>query len=58
MYWTSYTAGTVSKVAKSGGDEIVVASDQTLPWYLAQDEVSVYWTNASYPDGSVMRLAK
>jgi hypothetical protein len=58
VYWTSYTADTVSRVAKSGGDEIVLASDQTEPWYLAQDEVSIYWTNAAFPDGSVMRLAK
>jgi hypothetical protein len=57
VYWTSYTAGTVSKVDKNGGSEIVLATGEVNPWYLAQDSTSIYWTNAIL-NGNVMRLAK
>jgi len=57
VYWTSYVAGTVSKVAKSGGSAVPLATGEVAPWYLAQDSVSIYWTN-SVNNGDVKRLAK
>ena len=61
VYWTSYTAGTVSKVAKADGTEVSLATGENMPWYLAQDDVSIYWSNginSEVGDVGVKRLAK
>lgn len=58
IYWTSYDAGTVSKVLKTGGNVVPLASGLTLPFNIAQDAVSIYWTRSTHPSGGVTRLAK
>ncbi len=58
VYWTSYDAGTVSRVAKTGGEEDVLAKDRNMPFNIEQDAESLYWTESVHPTGSVTRLAK
>jgi hypothetical protein len=54
VYWTDLSAGTVSKIALTGGAPVVLASDQDEPWTVAVDSTSVYWTNSG--SGTVMKL--
>ncbi len=58
VYWTSYDEGTVNKVLKTGGAKITLASGEVVPFNIAQDKVSIYWTRSSHPNGGVARLAK
>jgi hypothetical protein len=58
VYWTSYNEGTVNKVAKAGGAKIPLATGEVMPFNLAQDAVSIYWTRSIHPSGGVARLAK
>ena len=58
VYWTSYSEGTVNKVAKSGGVKIPLATGESMPFNIAQDAVSIYWTRSIHPSGGVARLAK
>jgi hypothetical protein len=43
VYWTD-SGGTVMKVAKAGGDPVMLASNQDQTGYLALDADFVYWT--------------
>ncbi|MGC4094796.1 MAG: hypothetical protein QM756_44140 [Polyangiaceae bacterium] len=58
VYWTSYDAGTVNKVAKGGGAAIPLATGLTVPFAIAQDTTAIYWTRSTYPSGGVTKLAK
>jgi sugar lactone lactonase YvrE len=59
VYWTTSAggvagAGTVMKVALSGGDPVTLASGQESPESIAVDGTSVYWLN-NY-GGTVMKV--
>ncbi len=56
VYWTDVGAGTVMKVAKSGGTSVTLASGQQKPYGIAVAEGEVYWTNA-VTGGAVMKVA-
>jgi hypothetical protein len=72
VYWTNrgtaasgYTDGSVSRVSKSGGSSITLASGMTRPLGIAVDQSHVYFTTLgpmtvayNYPNGAVWRVAK
>lgn len=58
VYWTSYDEGTVNKVLKTGGSKIPLVTGEVMPFNIAQDTVSIYWTRSTHPNGGVARLAK
>ncbi|WP_437490901.1 hypothetical protein WME75_14590 [Sorangium sp. So ce1014] len=67
VYWTRRDEGTVVRMPKDGGDEEVLASQQTRPGDIALDETTVYWINEGSPDqedgtpvkdGAVLKRAK
>jgi hypothetical protein len=59
VYFTQTFEGTVSRVPRTGGSAVVLASSQDNPRSLAVDATNVYWGNASltYGSGSVMKRA-
>jgi hypothetical protein len=44
VYWVDQQGGTVNKVDKNGGSVTVLASGLSLPYSIAVDSTSVYWT--------------
>lgn len=54
--WVSSSAGEVKRIAKSGGQPIMLASGQGLPLGIAVDATDVYWT--AFNDQTVMKVAK
>jgi len=58
VYFTDDAAGTVNKVAKTGGPVITLVFGLPSPRAIANDATSVYWLNGGYgpDDGIVMRL--
>lgn len=67
VYWTRRDEGTVVRMPKDGGDEEVLASQQTRPGDIALDETTIYWINEGSPDqedgapvkdGAILKLAK
>lgn len=60
VYFTQFTAGTVSRVLQTGGVVEPLASSQDHPKGVAADDTNVYWANASSTDqytGTVMARA-
>jgi hypothetical protein len=57
VYWSepsvSMGGGSIKKVAKTGGDVVVIASGQASPGRIAIDTSCIYWTNLN--GGSVAR---
>src|SRR5262249_45829507 len=53
IYWTTYD-GMVMRLSKGGGAPTTLASGQHLPYDIAVDANSVYWTNFS--DGTVVKV--
>src|SRR5262249_52428374 len=45
VYYTDQVANTVGKIAKSGGNPVVLATGQLQPMSIAVDATDVYWTN-------------
>jgi hypothetical protein len=63
VWFTDHNAGTISRVAKSGGAVTVVAQDQVGAWDIAIDATHAYWTRASNSSSepssnSVSRVSK
>lgn len=64
VYWTNFSQdGSVNRVLKRGGAVVEqVGAHQTLPWGLAQDCRTVYWTNHAEADGGlhgkIVKVAK
>jgi hypothetical protein len=52
VYWADTVAGTIMKIAGTGGTPVLLASLQDSPQGIAIDATSVYWTNLS----AVMQL--
>ena len=60
VYWTDPFAGTVERVAKTGGSVTTIASGQNSPLGIAVSGGNVYWTTAywtTYMDGSIVKVA-
>jgi hypothetical protein len=55
IYFVESQGGTVSRVDKSGGTPLPLASSQAQPWRLAVDDQFVYFTNKL---AAVMRVSK
>jgi hypothetical protein len=61
VYWVNIgtgAKGSVMRLAKTGGDPQVLASDQAFPRGLVVDDTSVYWTAGVNGAGSVMKASK
>jgi hypothetical protein len=54
VYWTATTAGTVSKLAKTGGTPTTLASGQGSPQSMGITATNVYWAN--YTSGEIMTV--
>jgi hypothetical protein len=55
VYWASWSSGTISKVAKTGGTVTILAMGQSNPEGVATDGTNVYWTNGG--DGTVAKVS-
>jgi hypothetical protein len=60
VYWTNSGGGTVMKVAKAGGDPIVLAANEEGAWAVAVDADNVYWTTSKpmTAEGTVKKRPK
>jgi sugar lactone lactonase YvrE len=60
VYWTNERSGTrlgeVRMKAIAGGQERILATEQSAPTNITYDDVAVYWSN--YGGGSIMRVNK
>jgi hypothetical protein len=56
VYWTNSDAGIIASVPIAGGAVTTLASGQTNPTRIAVAGGYVYWTNETYPGGSVLKV--
>ena len=56
LYWADPTAGSIARVAKSGGATTTIATGQAKPLGVAVDGTWIYWSNNL--GGAVMRAPK
>jgi sugar lactone lactonase YvrE len=59
--YVSLAEGSVIKVDKDTGEQVVIASDQDSPAIVAVDDACVYWANTALASGrlgAVMRAPK
>ena len=48
--------GTLSKVSRNGGGQLILASAQDVPVDVAGDSTSVYWLNSNSGSSGVLKL--
>ena len=63
VYWTDLEGRSVNRMPLSGGDAVVLASNQEYPGWLAAEGQSIYWANTinhqtGQPTGYIMRVAR
>jgi hypothetical protein len=57
VYFSNVTAGTIKRVAATGGAVTLIAQGSTHPRYLAVDGAFVYWSDAR-ANGAILKAPK